>query len=233
MSVERVRGREGITGVQFGVLGAVCLPWSATDAVVAADVVLLDGRSVLRAVDTEVLVDLGAQDLDGWLLDGQVGHFNIEAVVMDSLDALSDILGQSGLADLLKASVVWDGTGLMELTEEVIEVNNSPGVLDEGVPVAANLSRSVELLYYLIEIPWECQDIHMLLLVEFLISSDSLVQLSYGCSLCLIFCGCRHLCLREHSLCEHQIVVENKLGPQGRLHHTRKSAGLSAESKSF
>ena len=178
-------------------------------------------------------MDLSTQDLDGWLLDGQVGHFDIEAVVMDSLDALSDVLGQFGLADLLKAAVVWDGTSLMELTEEVIEVNNSPGVLDEGVPVAANLPMSLELLYYLIEIPWECQDIHMLLLVEFLISSDSLVQLSYRCSLCLVFCGGRHLCLREHSLCEHHIVVENKLRPQGRLHHARKSAGLSAKSKSF
>ena len=146
-------------------------------AVVVADVVLLNGRGILRAIDVEVLVDLCAQNLGGWLLDGQVGHLNIEAVVVDSLDALCDVLGKFGLADLLNAAVVWDGAGLMELTEEVVEVNDGPSVVDEGVPVAADLPVGLELLHDLVEVPWEGEDVHVLLLVELLIGSDSLVQL--------------------------------------------------------
>ena len=85
-------------------------------------------------------MDRGPQDFDRRLLHGQVGHLNIETVVVDSLDALANVVGQAGLAELVETIVVWDCTSLMELPEEIVEVNDGSRIIDESFPVSADLA---------------------------------------------------------------------------------------------
>lgn len=59
---------------------------------------------------------------------------------MDSLDALANIVSQTWLANLIEPFVIWDCSSLMELSEQVIEINDGSGIMKESIPVAANLA---------------------------------------------------------------------------------------------
>lgn len=88
----------------------------------------------------------------------------------------------------------------MELSEQGVEVDNGSGVVDEGVPVAANFTGSVKLLDDFLEVPWEGKYVCVLLLVELLISTDSLVKwhIAHFSSGLLLSC-CNRSSFTEHS----------------------------------
>lgn len=142
-------------------------PWSAEDAVVLGDDVVLDAAHVFSSLNAEALADLGLENSDGWLLDGEVGHLNIETMEVDSLETVGSIASQLTLAHLIEPSVVWDSAGLMELSEEVIEGNDGSSVGHELVPVgglAHNFVISFELIDDLLEVPGEGEDVSVLVL---------------------------------------------------------------------
>ena len=96
---------------------------------------------------------------------------------MDSVEAFSHVAGKLWLAYIIKALLVMDGAGLVELSEKDIEVNDRSGVNHEIVPVGAlahDLVFCLELLDDLWEVPWESKNISVLLLAEDEIGSHSL-----------------------------------------------------------
>lgn len=61
-------------------------------------------------------------------------------MVVNSLNALTNVIGQTWLANLLETLIIRDGSSLMELSEKVIEINDGSGVIHEGIPVVSNFA---------------------------------------------------------------------------------------------
>lgn len=85
-------------------------------------------------------MDLGTQNLYGWLLHGQVGHLNVETVEVNALQTLANVVSQSWLANTLQVQVIWNSTRLMELSEKAVEIAYSTRVVDECVPISAHFA---------------------------------------------------------------------------------------------
>tara|TARA_B110000305_G_C19256950_1_gene547559 strand:+ start:535 stop:843 length:309 start_codon:yes stop_codon:yes gene_type:complete len=95
-------------------------------------------------------------DLDRWLINRQVGHFNVETVEMNSINALSNITGKFWFADFFKALDIWDSASLMEFSEKVVEINDRSGIDHKLVPVRTLAHGfALEILDDLLEVPWE------------------------------------------------------------------------------
>lgn len=94
---------------------------------------------------------------------------------MDSLDALTHVVSEAWLAHFLQTFIVWNGASLMELPEESVEVDDCARVIDEGVPVTADTAGGIELRDDFLEVPWEGKHVGVLLLVELLVRTHSLV----------------------------------------------------------
>lgn len=94
---------------------------------------------------------------------------------MDSLDALTHVVSEAWLAHFLQTFVVWNCASLMELPEECVEVDDCARVIDEGVPVTADTAGGIELRDDFLEVPWEGKHVGVLLLVELLVRTHSLV----------------------------------------------------------
>jgi len=109
---------------------------------------------------------------------------------MNASHTLFHVLRKFPFADLIEPEVVRKSTGLMELTEEL--VNLKSGVVHyELVPEGALLdgpSFMLKVADDFLEVPRECKNIGMLLLTEGHINSKLLVfLLSLGSELLLLF----------------------------------------------
>ena len=124
----------------------------------------------------KILVDGDIHNFDGWLLNCEISHFDVEAVILDTINALTYVVSKARLAEVLKAGMVWDGASLMELSEQVVEFYNGTSIVDESVPIATDSAPGVKLLNNFFEVPWESQDVRMLLLIELLVSANPLIK---------------------------------------------------------
>ena len=123
--------------VECFVLWRVGLPGGTKQVMVTGYVVRGGALEVRCPVDTEILMHFGLKHSNRRLLNGEVGHLNIQAVVVDSLEALRHSSCESWLTDPSQHVVVWNGTSLVELPKKVVEVNYRSGVDHKLVPVGA------------------------------------------------------------------------------------------------
>ena len=123
-------------------------------------------------------MNLGLENTNRWLLDSQVGHLYVEAVEVDALEALSDGLGETRLTDLVKHLEIGDGASLVELAVQAVVVDNAASVDHELVPVGALCKQwhFFGLLEHVLKVPGELKHIRVLVLVERLVSANSLIQ---------------------------------------------------------
>ena len=159
-------------------VSAVGVPLGSEDVMVLGYSVILKGSSVLISVHGQTLVHFSFEYLDRGLLNGKVCHFDIKAMEMNPLDALRNIVSKSWLANFSQALMIWDRAGLMELSEECVEVVDGPSICHEPVPVARRAHGSVaflELRNHLLEVPRKGQHVSMLLLIELDVSTYNLV----------------------------------------------------------
>ena len=114
-------------------------------------------------------MDFCFKHLDRWLLYGQVCKFDVQAVEVDSLDAFTSNVRKFLLADSVEAILIWNGTCLVEVSKEIVEVNDCSRVDHKLVPEGGSGHWSVctfVLSYYLLEVPRERQHVGVLVLVE-------------------------------------------------------------------
>ena len=93
---------------------------------------------------------------------------------VNAIKTFVDCLCKPALTHLLDADLVWEGTVLVKLSEQVVELDKGSRVLGVHGPEGGTRQRSVfslELINDLIEVPWEGEYIDMLLLRELNIDS--------------------------------------------------------------
>lgn len=157
------------------VLCSICIPLGSKNVMVWSNCVFLNWISILRSVNFKSLGDLSFQNSNRWLLNCQVSHFNVKTVEMNSFKGVSNIAGKLWLTNFIETSLIWDGTSLMEFSEQVVEIDNRSCVGHKLMPVWVlwhNFIISFEFRDNLLEIPWECEYISVLLLTESNISSN-------------------------------------------------------------
>lgn len=96
---------------------------------------------------------------------------------MNPLETGFNVFSQLAFTDEVDSLVVWDGTILMELSEEIIEFYLSISVVDKFMPEVALREASIlrfEIVDDLREVPREGEQVGMLLLRELHINTDSL-----------------------------------------------------------
>ena len=133
-------------------------------------------RVVVRPVDVEAFVDLDLEDVDARLLDRQVRHLDVQSVEVNAVHTLGDVVGEVLLADDVQTLDVGDSGVLVELAEEVIEVNDAHGVVDELVPVRRVADWDVLVLVVLndfLEVPGEGEDVAVLRLRKLAVNADA------------------------------------------------------------
>lgn len=99
---------------------------------------------------------------------------------VNALKGVTDVGSKFGLANLVEAFKVWNGTGLMELPKKIIKGNHRSSIDHKFVPVRAfahNFVLCLLLLDDLLEIPWEGEDITVFALAENEICTDFAVVL--------------------------------------------------------
>lgn len=101
--------------------------------------------------------ELDFEKLDLGLFNSKVSHFNIKTVEVDALDALTHILVQSSLENFIKLLIVGEGTSLVELKIQRVELRNRIGVY-KATPErrACNWAYGLKLGEDLLEIPRKC-----------------------------------------------------------------------------
>lgn len=118
--------------------------------------------------------DLNLKYLHTGLLNSEVGHLDVEAVEVDTVQALIDGLGEPTFADFADALGIMKRTHLVELTEEFVELADGTGVTHKGGPVAGlRLVSALELVDDFVEVPWEGEHIGMFLLAELGVDTES------------------------------------------------------------
>jgi hypothetical protein len=137
------------------------------------------------------MVDLHLEDLNAGLLHSQVGHLNVEAVEVDTFNALVDSASKAGLTDFLNADIVRDGAVLMELAEKNVEINNRARVLHVPGPpgvVSHGAVSCLERVDDLREVPGEGEHVGVLLLVKLLVNAETSPLGFGGLDLALLVC---------------------------------------------
>jgi len=102
---------------------------------------------------------------------------------MNSFNTLANIAGQFWLADSIKTSLVGKSAELVEFSEQVIEIDDGPGVNHELVPVIAGGKWTMLGFVRLDDfgvVPGECKNIAMLVLIELVICTHFLIVLKNG-----------------------------------------------------
>jgi len=123
--------------------------------------------------------DFDLEDLDAWLLNSKVSHLDIEAVEVDAIETLVHSLSKPAFADLADTASVVKRAHLVELTEEDVEFTDGARVFGEGRPEASQRAvPALEIIDDLIEVPWEGQDVSVLLLAELCVDTKSGVFVS-------------------------------------------------------
>ena len=137
-------------------LWSISLPFGTEDVVIISNGVFLNRLFICGSVDAESLVDFSLNDLDRWLFNRQVGHFNIETMEMNSINTLSNITGKLWFTDFFKARDIWDSASLMEFSEKCVEIDNRSGIDHKLVPVRTLAHGfTLEIIDDLFEVPRE------------------------------------------------------------------------------
>jgi len=145
------------------------------------DVPIIDG-AVSFPFDTESVCNLNFKNLKARLFNCQVCHFHVQAVEVDSIKALIDCLSESSFADVLYTLRTMLGAHLVELSEQIVELTDRTRVTNKFNPIVAFSHRPVPALEFVnnfIEVPWESQDIGMLLLRKLYIDSKPGIFVSH------------------------------------------------------
>ena len=148
-------------------LGSISLPLGTHQVKVGRNVIVTLGRGISLSINNKSLLNLSLEHSDRWLFNSKVCHFDIKAMEMDSLDAFTYVVSKLWLTDSLNTDVIWDSARLVELSEEVVEVNDSSRVGHESVPVGGGAHRFVttfKIVDNLFKVPWEGKHITMLAL---------------------------------------------------------------------
>jgi hypothetical protein len=95
------------------------------------------------------------------------------------------------------AFLVIQRTTLMEDAEEVVELHESPRVLNKEGPVATRFSLAFEFINNLREVPWEGEHVCMFLLGKNLVDTDTRVL---GFDTVVLSLGLLHDCVGKVSL---------------------------------
>ena len=122
-------------------------------------------REVASPVDVQAVVDLDLQDVQARLVYRQVGHLYVEAVEVNSLDALCHVVCEGLLANNVETFNVGDCRVLVEFSKQAVEVNSAHGVMTEFVPVRGRREGtefSLIVLNDLRKVPREGENIAML-----------------------------------------------------------------------
>lgn len=118
---------------------------------------VLRSRFVLRAVQIDTIVQFDLEELHIRLFNSEVGHLNVKSMEVNSSNRFLKVLGEFTLTELIHISVIRKSAGLMEFSEEGVEIISSV-IEDESVPVAASSNRAVvvlKLINDLLEVPRE------------------------------------------------------------------------------
>ena len=103
------------------------------------------------------VANLYLEDLDAWLLHCQVCHFDVKTMEMDASYTLVDVLCELPFTQGANVFVIWKGTCLVKLTEELVDLIGRI-VADELVPEAASfhlMSLTFVIVDDLLEVPRE------------------------------------------------------------------------------
>ena len=73
--------------------------------------------------------DLNLKYLDRRLLNSEVGHLDVKTMEVNTIKTFVDRCCKSALTYLLDASLVREGTVLVELSEQVVELDKGSRVL--------------------------------------------------------------------------------------------------------
>ena len=189
--------------VELFVFWRVGLPGRTKQVMVTGYVVGGGALEVRRPVNTEILVHFSLKNSNRRLLNGEVSHLNIQAMVVDSLEALRHSSCESWFTDPTQHVVVWNGASLVELPKKVVEVNYRSGVDHELVPVGAlwHKRQALSIVQDMLEVPRELKNVSVLSFVERDIGSDSFIQGFDGGLLVLLLTFSGLDCLREGTSC--------------------------------
>lgn len=122
---------------------------------------------------------------------------------VNAVETVTNVTGKFWLQDIIEASLIVNGAGLVELSEQGVEVKNGSRVHHKLVPVCTLGHHLVLVLEFrddFLEIPWEGKNITVLLLAENNISTHSLV-VCFDTSLFLLGLWSLYRRSTEHPLC--------------------------------
>ena len=184
---------KNVSLVKIWVLLCESLPLGSEDIMVVWHIVVFYGSVIVISVYVKSLFNFSFQDSNGWLLYSQVGHFDIESMEMNSLKAITNIACKSWFADSFKSLVIWNGAGLMVVSEKIVEVNDGSRVDHPFVPIwriGESFMLTLELINDWFIIPWESQKITMFIFIKSLIGSYSIIEFWNGSILLWRFGSC-------------------------------------------
>lgn len=115
--------------------------------------------------------DLYFEDLDGRLLDGQVGHLDVEPMEVNALNRLVYSLSQLSFTDEWHSVGVRHSARLVEFSEETVEIVGGV-VLHEPGPVSVDGPLGFVGVNDLRIVPREGEHICVLLFGELLVGTD-------------------------------------------------------------
>lgn len=166
-SVGLVFGIKTVQKVTLVVLRSVVGAGSAQEGRLSHVPVFFD--AIGSAFDADSVGEFNLQHLDAWLGHSQVGHLDVEAMEVDSVETFVDSLAQLALTDLFDAFLVVKGTELVEFSEKSVEFSEGARVASVSRPEPATQGPmlSLELFDDFVEVPRESQDVGVFLLRKF------------------------------------------------------------------
>jgi len=63
--------------------------------------VVLDALRVLGSINVQALRNLCFKNFDGWLLDSEVSHLDVESMEVNTVETVSNVTGELWLTDVI------------------------------------------------------------------------------------------------------------------------------------
>jgi hypothetical protein len=173
-SVRLVVGVYAVNHVALVVLGGVINTLGTHQG--RLRLVPLVGRTVLQTLDAETVGNLHLEHFDGRLSHSKVGHLNVKAVEVDTVETLVDCQAKLTFANFPNSFFVVQCAELMELPEQVVEVYKGARVVSVYAPegiILQSLMLGLEIINDLVKVPREGQNVSMFLLRELSVNAES------------------------------------------------------------
>jgi len=203
-------GFQHIQEMSLVVLSGKCVPLGSKNVMVRGYIVIFYWVGIQWSVNLKTLMDLSFHYFDRWLFDCKICHFDVKTMEMNSFKGISNVASKFWFTNFIKSSLIRNSTCLMEFSEQIIEVNNRSSVDHKFMPIWAlwhNFIITLEFGNNLLEIPWESENIPVLLFTECDISSNiNVVLLDTSLFLRGILGWCDFRGEISHSLGSHQRV---------------------------